>query len=83
MPASDARRLLRYAARRPVGPEHLDLLAGLIACAALRANGARVDVADCVPRWPDDANAEINYDPDRVRAQAEALARALKGRADG
>lgn len=81
MPASDAKRLLRYAARRPVGPEHLDLLAGLIACAALRANGARVDVADCVPRWPDD-DAEIDYDPDRVRAQAEALARTLKGQAD-
>jgi len=80
MSALDVMRLARYADTRPCGPEHLDLLAALIASSTLRAAGARVTTRDCLPGWfapPDDGSREI--DDDAVRAQAEALANALKG----
>jgi len=80
MSALDVMRLARYADTRPCGPEHLDLLAALLASSTLRAAGARVTTRDCLPGWfapPDDGSREI--DDDAVRAQAEALANALKG----
>ena len=78
MSALDVMRLSRYAAVRPCGPEHLDILQALISSAILRAAGARVTAKDCLPSWITDSH-DVEVDDDAVRAQAEALARALGG----
>jgi len=76
MSARDILRLERYAAHRPCGPEHLDLLQALVSSAILAGAGARgVTPRDCLPAWFDAAPAE-----ERVYQQAMGVIEALGNR---
>lgn len=76
MDARDILRLERYAAHRPCGPEHLDLLQALISSAILAGAGARgVTPRDCLPAWFEGASEE-----ERVYSQALGVIDALGNR---